>query len=81
MNTKLGQYFTTNEYLKDTIYKLILNKPFKILEPSIGQGHLIEYILQKNKKMKFDMYEIDNKIDILKCINKNDIIYDDFKYI
>ena len=35
---KLGQYFTTNNILKEKLYEFILNDPLNILEPSIGQG-------------------------------------------
>ena len=63
---KFGQYFTTNEILKETVFKFILNKPLKILEPSIGQGDLVDFIKNKIKKVKFDMYEIDTKIKFLK---------------
>ena len=31
----LGQYFTTNNELKEKVYEFILNKPSNILEPSI----------------------------------------------
>lgn len=78
MNKKLGQFFTTNIILKEKIHEFILNNPENILEPSIGQGDLIDYILTKNKKIKFDMYEIDNKIKLLKTIKKKDVIYCDF---
>ena len=33
-----GQYFTTNEYLKECVFSLIKNDPNLILEPSMGQG-------------------------------------------
>ena len=41
---KLGQYFTKNEILQDIVYKLILNSPNKILEPSVGRGDLVNYV-------------------------------------
>lgn len=80
MTTKndLGQYFTTNEELKDTVYKFILNDPSVILEPSIGQGDLIEYVKNKKPKIKFDMYEIDEKIKLLDKIKKDKVNYGDF---
>ena len=74
----LGQYFTTNLELKDTVYKFILNEPDNILEPSIGQGDLISHIMEKNPNIIFDMYEIDNKIKMLKNIDRNKIIFGDF---
>lgn len=73
-----GQYFTKNKYLQDEVYKLILNKPNLILEPSVGRGDLVEYILSKNNNISFDYYEIDNKIIPLPCIDNKKIIYKDF---
>ena len=35
MQHQLGQYFTTNEELKEKVYSFILNKPNNILEPLI----------------------------------------------
>lgn len=77
---ELGQYFTTNKILKKKVYKFILNNPSHILEPSIGQGDLIQYVKSKNPKIKFDMYEIDKKIKLLDDINiyKKNVIYEDF---
>lgn len=75
---KLGQYFTTNIDLKKKVYDFILNKPTTILEPSIGQGDLIEYILIRHPNIIFDMYEIDETIELLDIINKDLVIYGDF---
>lgn len=77
LNYNLGQYFTTNKDLQENLYNFILNKPKKILEPSIGRGDLVKYINQ-NLNCKFDMYEIDKNIQLLNSINKDDVIYDDF---
>jgi len=74
----LGQYFTTNIELKEKVFEFILNNPSNILEPSIGQGDLISFIINKNQNITFDMYEIDKNIKLLDNIQKNDIIYGDF---
>ena len=74
----LGQYFTTNNELKEIVYKFILNNPTNILEPSIGQGDLVKFITNKLINVTFDMYEIDTKIKLLENIDKNNIIYGDF---
>lgn len=74
----LGQYFTTNLELKDIVYKFILNEPNNILEPSIGQGDLISYTMERNPNITFDMYEIDSKIKMLNNIDRNQIIFGDF---
>jgi adenine-specific DNA-methyltransferase len=75
---KLGQYFTTDVSLQEKICEFIKNKPTNILEPSIGQGDLIEFISRKLEDVTFDMYEIDKKIKLLPKIPKKDVIYCDF---
>ena len=73
-----GQYFTKNEFLKEAVYTLILNNPTNILEPSCGRGDLIEYVQTKNNFIQFDLYEIDESIQVLNSIDKSKIIYGDF---
>ena len=80
---KLGQYFTTNEELKEKLFSFILNKPNNILEPSIGKGDLVSFIGTRYPQIKFDMYEIDKEIKLLDNIEKyknkvNKVIYGDF---
>ena len=74
----LGQYFTTDIELKKIVYSFILNNPENILEPSIGQGDLVSYILEQNTNITFDMYEIDTEIKMLNNIDKSKIIFGDF---
>ena len=50
-----GQYFTKNLKLKQKLYSFILNKPNLILEPSVGRGDLVEYIISQNKDVNFDI--------------------------
>lgn len=73
----IGQYFTTNIELKETIFRFIQNKPNEILEPCIGRGDLVKYV-QKRLNTKFDMYEIDSSLQLLKNINKEDVVWCDF---
>jgi adenine-specific DNA-methyltransferase len=73
-----GQYFTKNLNLKQKLYSFILNKPNLILEPSVGRGDLVEYIISQNKDVQFDLYEIDKSISFLKSINVDDIHFGDF---
>lgn len=75
---KYGQYNTTHPRLKQKVYDFILNEPTRILEPCIGQGHLIEFVLEKMPDVKFDMYEIDPSIRMLECIKKKKVIIGDF---
>jgi len=74
---QLGQYFTTNKELKNKVLEFVINNPDIILEPSVGQGDLVQVMYNKNKNLKFDMYEIDKKIKMLDNI-PNNIIYGDF---
>jgi adenine-specific DNA-methyltransferase len=73
-----GQYFTTNNELKKKVFEFIQNNPSNILEPSIGQGDLVAYVLSKMPNVSFDMYEIDTKIKLLKTVKKKKVIYGDF---
>ena len=73
----LGQYFTTNIKLQEKVYEFIKNKPNIILEPSVGRGDLVNYII-KQKEIKFVMYEIDKTIEPIDSIKKTDIIYENF---
>lgn len=74
----LGQYFTTNNVLKQTVFEFILNNPDNILEPSIGRGDLVLFFKNKKPNVNFDMYEIDTTIKILDGIDTKNIIYCDF---
>jgi adenine-specific DNA-methyltransferase len=74
----LGQYFTTNNVLKQTVFEFILNNPDNILEPSIGRGDLVLFLKNKKPNINFDMYEIDTTIKILDGIDTKNIIYCDF---
>ena len=73
-----GQYFTTNTFLKENVYKLIKNNPSLILEPSIGQGDLIDYIKKNREEIQFHSYEIDRTIPLLSSIKNENVVYGDF---
>ena len=45
---KLGQFFTTNIELQKKVYEFIFNNPKIILEPSVGKGHLVNYVLTQS---------------------------------
>jgi len=74
----LGQYYTTHIELKEKVFEFILNSPSNILEPSIGRGDLITFINNRLPNITFDMYEIDNNINLLDNIEKTNVIYEDF---
>ena len=75
-----GQYFTTDPFLKDTVNRLIMNNPKTILEPAVGRGNLIEYVMNKrgDSHINYDMYEIDNTIDVIESVKKYEIQFVDF---
>ena len=73
-----GQYFTENKYLQDSVTNLIFNIPNRILEPSIGRGDLVSCVQKRFTNVPIDMYEIDDKIQMLGDIDKEKIIYGDF---
>ncbi|AII17177.1 putative adenine specific DNA methyltransferase [Aureococcus anophagefferens virus] len=77
MKFKNGQYFTKNIQLKQCVLDFIKNKPKCILEPSCGRGDLVDFV-QSNIDTKFDLYELDESIELLETINRNDINYGDF---
>ena len=77
MKHELGQYFTTNQELKNKVLEFVLNKPDIILEPSVGQGDLVEVLIKSNNNIIFDMYEIDTNIKMLDGVPTN-VVYGDF---
>ena len=77
----LGQFFTTNDILKETVMSFIKNNSNTILEPCVGRGELVDYFLlntNPSNQVNFIMYEIDDSIEPLSCINSDDIEYCDF---
>ena len=75
---ELGQYFTKDEGLQAKVFELIKNDTHLILEPSVGRGDLVRYITNQDRGMQFDMYEIDQTIELLPEINTTKLIYGDF---
>lgn len=71
-----GQYFTTSKVLLDKISEFIKNESDVILEPSIGKGHVVHSLAYKNTA--FDMFEIDESLDLLPGIDKEKVVYGDF---
>jgi len=77
LNTKfLGQYFTKDISLQKKVFEFIKNNPKKILEPSVGRGDLVKYVLKHYPNIKINCYEIDKSIDFI--INTDCIISGDF---
>lgn len=71
----LGQYFTTNQFLLESLFGLIKNKPKRILEPSCGRGDIVKYVKDRQEDIKFTCYEIDKTIQPIVDVK---IIYHDF---
>ncbi len=74
--TKLGQYYTTDNGLKEKVFSFIKNAPSVILEPSVGRGDLVNHIQGKMPTANFDIYEIDPGIVLLDGIQN--VTYCDF---
>ena len=74
----MGQYFTTNELLREAVVDMISNSPTTILEPSVGRGDLVVSIRQRYPEIQYDMYEIDNNIVLLDGVDSNKVTYVDF---
>lgn len=78
MSKKLGQYFTKNEILLNKLYEFHKNEAEYILEPSIGQGHIVDFFKKRKKDQKFKMIEIDRKLEILPSLINEPLIYSNF---
>lgn len=65
MKKELGQFMTTNETLQNKLISFIKNNPNKVLEPAVGQGHLILKLLEKFPSISYDAYEIDKDLEFL----------------
>ena len=78
MSKKLGQYFTKNEILLNKLYEFHKNDAEYILEPSIGQGHIVDFFKKRKKDQKFKMIEIDRKLNLLPSIINEPLTYGNF---
>lgn len=74
----LGQYFTEDITLLGSVFSFIKNNPIKILEPAVGKGHVVDYVLERCPEIEFDMFEIDATLQPLHRIDKNKVNYKDF---
>ena len=50
-NHDLGQYFTRDDGLKNKVLEFVMNSPDVILEPSVGEGDLIQIMYNNNNKI------------------------------
>ena len=78
MNKKLGQYFTKNKVLLEKLYEFHKNDADYILEPSIGQGHIIDFFKKKKEEQKFKMVEIDRELTLLPSLTEESLTYANF---
>lgn len=75
---KYGQYFTTDAKLRSKVISFIHNLEGTVLEPSVGQGDLVQELLLRFPDRKVDMYEIDQKIKLLSDVPKQSVKYVNF---
>lgn len=61
----LGQYFTTNEELLQCVYRFMQNTEGKILEPSFGRGHIINYLQNNGVERHVVAVEIDDTLETI----------------
>jgi adenine-specific DNA-methyltransferase len=73
----LGQFFTTSSVLQGKVVEFVLNNPERVLEPSVGQGHLVKALLSERPGCRFDMFEIDPSISLLDGVPLG-VIHGDF---
>lgn len=73
-----GQYFTTDEGLQKNVFDLIQNKSTCILEPCVGKGHLVHYIMSHSTDYTFDMFEIDDSLHMICDVDASRVRYGDF---
>jgi len=59
---KLGQFFTISTRLQDYIYDKVQHKGQRLLEPSVGAGHLLQPFLRANAAYPITSYELDPTI-------------------
>mgnify|MGYP001204146871 CR=1 FL=1 len=78
MSKKLGQYFTKNEILLEKLFEFHKNEADYILEPSIGQGHIVDFFKKRKKDQKFKMVEIDRKLKLLPSLIEEPLTYANF---
>ena len=78
----LGQYFTTDADLQIAVCDFVRNRPDVILEPSAGRGDLVmalrAHFAGSEIAPEFDMYEIDDTLEMLPGIGRVDVVFGDF---
>lgn len=76
---ELGQYFTVSEDIQRYIFDKVQNKKSKLLEPSMGAGHLLIKFKEYDDNYPMLCFEIDAGITPLFAPNiHQNIVYDDF---
>jgi adenine-specific DNA-methyltransferase len=72
---QLGQYFTTNQELLENVFKLVKNGVGPILEPSFGQGHIINYFREQGNTRPFVGIELDDTLVKLEKIHESTTVH------
>jgi adenine-specific DNA-methyltransferase len=78
-NKRLGQYFTTDDSLQQCIFNNVQHKGELLLEPAVGEAHLLIPFLANNPNYPMLCYEIDKRLQPVVSINENQtMIYANF---
>lgn len=68
MKKSLGQFFTKSNKVQSIFGKLVMNKKGTILEPSVGEGHLLSEVKLDNRKLSVVEYDKKLKSSMIKKI-------------
>jgi adenine-specific DNA-methyltransferase len=69
-----GQYFTTNTTLLQNVFDFVRNDEGPILEPSCGEGHIIQFFKQQGVVRSFVAIEIDPDLQRLEGVDEGTTI-------
>lgn len=76
---ELGQYFTVSESLQTIVFDLVAHKGSRLLEPSVGAGHLLKPFLAHDSNYPTTCYELDTSVQPVVSLNEHQtLIYGDF---
>lgn len=79
-NTKaLGQYFTVSESLQTAVFDLVRHRGARLLEPSMGAGHLLLPFKRADPNYPMTCYELDQTIQqVVEFNDHQTLTYGDF---
>lgn len=75
----LGQYFTISNDLQQFVFDSVRHKPYCLLEPSFGAGHLLKKFKEYDNNYPMVCYELDTTVKpVIDVNNYQTLIYADF---